>query len=165
MHVAKDEIRFKMLHAYKVAEQSTDKVTRNGALICEGGWNVVSGCNHHIYGFELEDKYHERPIKYHVTEHAERDVLLKALHEGIKVNGLTMVANWIACPDCARAIVLSGIKEVIYHQECMDRTPERWKDLIALGLEILRRGGVSVVPWSGKVGDVINLNGGKLWYP
>ena len=91
--------------------------------------------------------------------------MLEAGYQSISPEGLTMVANWVACPDCARAIVLSGITHVVCHEECMQRTPKRWKKLVDTGLEILKKGGVELIRWSGKVGDVENLNNGEVWYP
>jgi len=134
-----------MQRVYREARLSTDRVTKNGAILCQEGWNVVSGCNHHVNGFGVSDEDHARPFKYDVTEHAERDVILKACRWGVKTEGLTLVANWVACPDCARAIVLAGIADVVCHGECMDRTPERWREKVALGLDILKHSGVNLI--------------------
>ena len=76
-----------------------------------------------------------------------------------------MIANWVACPDCARGIVLPGIKRVICHKQCMDRTPPRWKEMIDLGLEMCEKNKVPVYQWDGKVGDITNLNNGETWHP
>jgi dCMP deaminase len=104
-------------------------------------------------------------MKYNLVEHAERDVIYKAARLHVKTKGTTMVANWVACPDCARAIVLAGIHTVVCHRECMDRTPDRWREMVNLGLFMLRQGGVEVYQWSGLVGRVENLNNGKIWHP
>lgn len=165
MNVFKDEIRDKLRHVYKCANKSTDQSTKNGALICYEGWNVLAGCNHHIPGYGHLKEHHERPLKYEITEHAERDVIMQAAKKGISLEGLTLVANWVACPDCARAIALSGIRYVICHKECMERTPDRWMDRVNLGLEIMENSGVVVTQWSGKVGNVTALMNGEVWYP
>jgi len=160
-----NEIRDKMRFVYKCANKSTDRSTKNGALICYKNQVLFDGCNHHIPGYGHLKEHHERPMKYEVTEHAERDVILKAANEGFSLEGLTLVANWVACPDCARAIVLSGIKEVICHKECMERTPERWMDRVNLGLEIMENSGVEIIQWSGKVGGVEALMNYVVWHP
>jgi dCMP deaminase len=159
------DIRAKMRTVYQVAQKSTDQSTKNGAILVQEGWNVISGWNHHVAGYGNEPAHHERPFKYWVTEHAERDVIFNAARNGLKTKGLTMVANWVACPDCARAIVEAGIKHVICHQECMDRDRPDWKPMVDAGLEILRRGGVEVTVWRGKIGGIENLNNGELWCP
>jgi dCMP deaminase len=155
----------KLRAAYVAAMNSTDRTTHVGAVLVDGGWNVVTGCNQHTKGFGHLDEHHQRPLKYELTEHAEREVILRAAREGIQTRGLVMVAPWATCPPCARAIVKSGISKVICHKECMDRTPERWIEMVALGQEILKRGGVEIEVWSGRVGDCENLFNDGGWLP
>jgi dCMP deaminase len=159
------DIPLKIRAAYVAALKSTDRSTKTGAVLVDSGWNVISGYNHHIPGYGDEPEHHERPFKYAITEHAERDVILKAAKAGIKTEGLTMVAPWVACEDCARAIVLAGISQVICHKQCQDRNRPDWKGAVDTGLEILNRGGVELVVWDGKVGGIENLNNGNVWYP
>lgn len=164
-NVSNETISLKMEAVYRAALKSTDRSTKNGAILVQDGWNVLTGWNHHMVGFGAKPEHHERPLKYQITEHAERDVILKAARFGISPKGMTMVANWVACPDCARAIVEAGIAQVICHKACMDRDRPDWKPMIEVGLEILRRGGVELVVWDGKIGGIENLNGGVVWYP
>jgi len=160
-----EEIKHKLRLAYRMAEKSDDKSTKNGALLVWDGWTVVTGYNHMMDGFGHLPEHHERPFKYWVTEHAERDVILKAAAKGIRTKGLTLVANWVACPDCARAIVESGVAAVVTHKACMDRTPERWREMVDTGLEIVRVSGVQLHIGDGEIGNVENLNNGEIWYP
>ena len=149
------------------ASYSDDKSTKLGSLIWDRkkGGVVAFGCNHFVPGYGNSCEHHERPLKYAITEHAERDVIYKAARDRIDLSDCVLVCPWVACPDCARAIVLSGIKDVVCHKECMDRTPERWRDMVDTGLNILYWGGVFVFQWSGRVGDVDNLNNGEIWQP
>ena len=165
-----EEIALKMRLAYLQALKSPDTSTKLGAVYCElgylgGYWNIASGVNAFVKGFGDIPEDNERPFKYAVTEHAERNCIFAAARKRTFPLLGVMVCNWIACPDCARAIVASGLKEVICHHECQQRTPERWKELVNTGLLILKRGGVKVTEWSGKVGGVKNLNNGELWEP
>jgi dCMP deaminase len=164
-NINKGEIREKLFTAYQMAKNSNDSSTRNGAILCKDGWNLCAGCNHYVNGFGDLPEHHERPMKYSLIEHAERDVIYAAAKMGIQTYELTLVANWVACPDCARAIVLSGIACVVTHKQCMDRTMDRWKEMVALGLKIIRDGGVKLVIWDGEVGGVTNLNDGEVWSP
>ena len=159
------DIPAKMRAAYMAALKSTDRSTKNGAVLVQEGWNVVTGWNSHIVGYGDKPAHHERPLKYQITEHAERSVILKAARKGIKTEGLTLVANWVCCPDCARAIVLAGISRVICHKQCADRDRPDWKPMIEVGLEILKRGGVELIVWDGVIGGITNLNNGELWKP
>ena len=158
-------LRKYMLEAYLSAVNSDDKSTHNGAVLVRLNDSLCYGWNHFLDGFGEFPQHHERPMKYSLTEHAERDVIYKAVCCGFRTKGSTMVANWVACPDCARAIVLAGIDTVVCHRECMDRTPDRWSEMVDLGLFILKQGGVEVVQWSGTVGRVDNLNNGEVWQP
>lgn len=154
-----------MQAAYRQATKSPDKSTQVGAVICDSGWNVAYGYNDFMPGFGNLPRDHERPLKYSLVEHAERNAIFAAVRKNVNLKGLTMYANWASCPDCARAIVLSGLGEVIVHRACMLRTPERWRELVDTGLLILKRGGVKVTEWSGVVGGVKNLNNGEWWCP
>jgi len=163
--------------AYTHAKLSNDRSTQNGAIIIDEARESASplsvGWNSLVPGWGHKDEAYERPLKYSLTEHAERAAIYKAARKGERLEGMTMVANWVACPDCARAIVWSGIKRVICHKQCMDRTPPRWKEMVDLGLEILtenRMHPVEVIQWDGSVKDVTgmevpNLNSGEFWYP
>lgn len=165
INVHNDDIQMKLQAAYMAATNSTDQSTHTGAVLVQGGWNVVSGYNHHVRGFGHQKEHHERPMKYAVTEHAERHVILQCACKGVPTVNLTMVAPWVCCPDCGRAIVEAGIACVICHKQCMDRTPERWRELVALGLDILGRGGVELIQWDGVVGECENLMDGEVWTP
>lgn len=160
--ITNGDIPEKMQAVYRMAQKSTDTSTKNAAILCRERWNIAGGYNHVLQPFKEDPASYERPRKYLVTEHAERAAIFDAVARGIDIRGATMVANWVACPDCARAIVLSGIADVVCHKECMDRTPERWRELVDLGLEILEKNGVRVHYWSGKVG-IVNINNGESW--
>lgn len=159
------DIPHKMRAVYELARKSNDTSTKNGAILCRERWNVAHGYNHVPEPLMEIEGIFDRPKKYDGTEHAERSVIYDAVSRNIDVRGTTMIANWVACPDCARCIALSGVADVVCHKECMDRTPERWKEKVDLGLEILERFGVRVHYWSGKIGDIENLNNGEIWYP
>lgn len=165
INVPDDDIRLKLKTAYQAAQQSDDQSTKNGVILVKEGWNIINGCNHLMPGYGDKPEHHERPFKYWVTEHAERDVLYRAVRQGICAKGLSLIGHWVACPDCARAIVLAGIVEVICHKQCQDRTPDRWKEMVETGLDIIRKD-CDLIIWDGKVGDgVENLNNGEIWYP
>lgn len=152
--------------AYQLARCSTDISTKNGALLVRDGRVIVGGVNSFTNaGQALDPRNHERPRKYKVTEHAERAAIYKAARQGIATEGLIMVCPWASCPDCARAIVLAGISLVIVHKQAHDRTPPRWREEIALGLEILRDRGVGYLLFDGQIGGVKNLFNGEMWYP
>lgn len=158
----KEGWRKHFFYAYWVAKRSDDRSTNNGALLMQSEVIVCAGFNHFIHGYGDLPEHHERPLKYSLTEHAERDVIYEAARRGICTDGATMVGPWVACPDCARAIVEAGIDRVVCHRQCMERTPKRWEDMVLLGLEILKLGDVELAAYDGCVG-IDNLNGGEIW--
>ncbi|MHC4301398.1 MAG: hypothetical protein ACYS7Y_29370 [Planctomycetota bacterium] len=166
------EIRELFRYVYELSGRSTDLSTHNAAVLVNEDavplTILAQGYNAHLPGFEMHPQAHERPFKYNVTEHAERAVIYDAAYHGVCTRGLTMIANWVACPDCARGIVLPGIRRVVCHKQCMDRTPPRWDEMVNLGLEMCTDNEVNpveVIQWDGTVGGVDNLNNGEIWYP
>jgi dCMP deaminase len=94
---------------------------------------------------------HVRPAKYLWFEHAERNAIFNAARIGISTDGCVIyVCGLPPCANCARAIVQSGIVEVIV--ESFD-VPERWKEDMDVSKLMLSEAGVVVR----------NLNGDS-WY-
>ena len=155
--------------AYKWAEKtSDDRSTKGGAILVRHDQMVplLLGSNR-FPSPALSDNpaNHERPRKYAFMEHAERDVIYRAVYCGISTRGLVMVCPWACCAECARAIVLAGITKVIAHKQAHDMSPPRWQQLIDDGIEILAAKGVEYLLWDGKVDGVENLFNGEIWYP
>ena len=88
------------------------------------------------------DKW-EAPHKYYWVEHAERNAIYASAKAGIKTEGMTLVARWASCADCARAIIQAGIKRVVRHGGY--ETPERWRESCEAGERLLNEAGVEVV--------------------
>ena len=157
-----------MGRAYKLAEGSNDRSTKNGALLIDGidPFPLATGVNHFVPGYaDTDAALHRRPGKYTITEHAERAAIYDAAANGVPTYGLTMICPWACCPDCARGIVLSGIRMVVGHKQASDMTPPRWQGLVADGLDILLSGGVKFISLDAKIGGVKNLFDGKVWLP
>lgn len=158
-----------MRQAYQLAfDESTDTSTKNGAVLVNpidghvmiGGVNAFTDPN-----MATDAKNYERPRKYKVTEHAERAAIYAAAQNGIATKGLIMVCPWACCSDCARGIVLAGIPLVVAHKQAYDRTPDRWREEVAIGIEILQGAGVVYHLFDGDIQDVENLFNGEIWYP
>lgn len=144
---------------------SHDDSTHVGALInCPLGGSVI-GANRFSSIDQNLKKNLVRERKYPRIVHAEREAIYTAVRLNEKIAGGTMVCPWATCPECAQAIVLSGIREVIAHKEALDQTPERWQEALEIGKEILLDGGVYFTIWSGKLGECENLFDGEIWYP
>lgn len=107
----------------------------------------------------------ERPLKYQVVEHAERNAIYRAANCGIRTDSLTMVCPWAACADCARAIIQAGIIRLITHKQAHDRSPTHWRASIAIALTMLEEAGVEVEFFDGPVGGGPVLHSGEKWNP
>lgn len=148
--------------AYSYAQLSNDKSTQNGAVLVEfgedsivaGGCNSIAQCSQHVAS------RFERPEKYLWTEHAERAAILNAAKSGVATNNLWMFCAWAACPDCARAIALSGISKLVRHWIPQhDNRGDQWEGLVRIGDQILDESGVEVLTIGGKIGTTILFDG------
>lgn len=156
--------------AYEEATKSPDPSTQNGALLV---WEDVHlGAHEHISdhnrfpdGVAYTSERLERPLKYAYIEHAERNVTYQAAERGLKTAGATMVCPWSACDNCARAIIQSGIRRLVTHQDAYDRTPERWKADIDRAIAMLEEAGVEVLRITGPVGGPPIRFNGEIWTP
>jgi dCMP deaminase len=127
-----------------VSEWSKDRSTKVGAVIVDEDNTIISiGYN----GFprrmndEIESR-HERPVKYLYTEHAERNSIYNAVRSGVCLKGTKIYLTWFPCPDCARAIINSGIKTVVATEPDYDM--EKWGDLFKVSYEMLTECGVKI---------------------
>src|SRR5579859_6406852 len=117
--------------AYTEALKSPDTSTQNGAiLIGRDGYTIGKGHNTLPYNVQMTPERLERPAKYLYTEHAERNAIFRAAYYGFAIAGSTLICPWAACHDCARAIIQTGVKALITHQDAFDRSPQHWIDSI-----------------------------------
>lgn len=127
------------------ASASDDPRTRNGAVLvsADGDW-VVHAANVIPLGVKRKKVRVQAPAKYEFIEHAERAAIYNAAYFGIRTGGARLYVPWFACPDCARAIVMAGIEEVVGSAVLRELTPERWLTKITLGEKILDEAGVGM---------------------
>lgn len=139
--------------AYVYARQeSQDPNTQNGALLVHPVHGpVVGAANAFVPGINITDDKLKRPAKYDYINCAERNVIYQAASKGVNVSNMHLYCPFISCPECAKAIVTSGIKKVVGHLDLINHTPERWRERCEVGLSILRQAGVYVLLWEGKV--------------
>jgi dCMP deaminase len=161
------EMRNYLREAYSLALNSPDPSTKVGALILlavgGSGYPVCFGWNHIPAGITID--LTDRVLKYKVIEHAERAAIFQAARRGIALEGAILVCPWACCCDCARAITLSGISEVVSHGDAIDKTPSRWQQDIDLAAKIFASGNVKYTKFYGKIGDCENLFNGGIWHP
>ena len=102
--------------AQHVSTWSNDSSTKVGCAIVDNDHNVcATGYNGYPRGYESQvaDLRDIKIDKYMLTEHAERNAIYQASRRGIKLKGCSLYSTLFPCADCARAIIQSGIQEVI----------------------------------------------------
>ena len=116
------------------AKNSYCKRRQVGALIVKDRMIISDGYNGTPSGFEnvCED---ENGITKPYVLHAEANAISKVAKSGNSSEGATLYVTASPCMECAKLIILAGIKWVVYMDEY------RLLD----GIELLRRAGIECV--------------------
>lgn len=138
------DYRFMKL-AEHVAQWSKDRSTKVGCVIVGPNNEIRSvGYNGFVRGMDDDvDSRHERPAKYKWTEHSERNAVYNAARIGVPLEGCTIYVPWYPCADCARCIVQSGIKKLVYKPLEDVELYKRWEADFVVSREIFEEGGVA----------------------
>ena len=129
--------------AFLVSTWSKDRSRKVGAVIVDDRQVVVAlGWNGFPRGVEdYVEGRHERPAKYLWTEHAERNALFNAAASGAVVRGCTLYSTLYPCADCARGIIQSGIKHVVFARQPEINEPV-FRESFAAAEQMMREAGV-----------------------
>ena len=129
--------------AQEVSEWSKDPSTKVGAVIIGANGQIVSqGYNGFPRGIsDLEERLNNRPLKYKLVVHAERNALLNALYNGASVKDCVLFVHGLpVCNECAKSIIQSGISMVYYDTE----PKKQWKELSDFAIKMFEEAGVKV---------------------
>ena len=154
--------------AYKVALLSPDPSTQNGAILTDACGDVIArSCNRFPYGVNLSDERLERPLKYEMIEHAERNAIFMAARAGCRTLGSVLYCPWAACADCARAIIQAGVYRLVRHKDAtLRRAGRNWDGSISIADQMLTEAGVIITDIEGKITDGLVLrHSGEEWSP
>ena len=115
------------------AKNSYCKRRQVGALIVKDNMIISDGYNGTPSGFEniCED---ENGVTKPYVLHAEANALTKVAKSGNSSLGATLYVTASPCMECAKLIIQSGIKRVVYKDEYR----------ITDGIDLLRRAGIEV---------------------
>ena len=150
--------RMYLQDSFAVARHSTDTNTQVGSvLVIRGGGVVLTGWN--CVSEKLSSKAYAtaQESKNFCTEHAERNVIYKALENKLPTDGLWLYVTWSPCAECSRAIIKFGITRVVTFRNLLESTPTRWKDSIRYGIQMMKDSDVQVVGWRGDLGTKYNI--------
>ena len=150
---------------YQVASLgSPDQSTQNAAVIVDTTFGEMlpgtMAVNQFPEGVVQTPKRWERPTKYMHVEHAERGAIYLAASLGHKTYGRALVCPWAACTDCARGIIVSGIKLLVRHHV---EDTGHWDDNIQVANAMLDEAGIAVMDLYGPVNAGVKiLRNGEL---
>ena len=129
-----------------VSTWSKDPSTKVGAIVVGPDREIRStGYNGLVRGVDdNKPERLERPTKYDFFEHAERNAVYNACLIGASLKGCVIYVTSMPCPDCARAIIQSGIKMVVtYKPEIDENAPQNtWRDKLVFSEEMFKEAGI-----------------------
>ena len=104
--------------AILASQRSKDPSTQVGACIIDGDKRILStgyngfpkGCSDDEFPWNRDESQGE--TKYQYVVHAELNAILNA--SGKKLADATLYVGLFPCNECAKAIIQSGITEVVY---------------------------------------------------
>lgn len=107
--------------------RSKDPNTQVGACIVSSDHKILSmgyngfptGCSDDAFPWAREGEPLEN--KYFYTTHSELNAILN--YRGGSLEGATMYVTLFPCNECAKAIIQSGIKRLVYDSDKYDGTP------------------------------------------
>ena len=133
-----------MALAHLSAERSKDPNTNVGAVIVDEMHRIVSigyngmprNCNDDEFPWEREGGF--LTTKYAYVVHAELNAILNSPRP---VNGCTIYVSLFPCNECAKAIIQSGIRKIVYESDKYaetDGVKASKKMLLAAGVELIQ---------------------------
>lgn len=126
--------------AREVSTWSKDPSTKVGAVIVgDNGQIIAQGYNGFPRGVEDNERLNDRPTKYSLVVHAERNALLNALYNGASVKGATMYVHGLPiCNECAKSVIQAGISNVVYDSE----PKQGWNDSCLIAKNMFKESNV-----------------------
>ena len=129
--------------AILASQRSKDPSTQVGACIIDEDKRILStgyngfpqGCSDDEFPWNRDEN--EGETKYQYVVHAELNAILNA--SGKKLSGAILYVGLFPCNECAKAIIQSGIKEVVYLSDKYHGTPSMTasrKMLDAAGIKV-----------------------------
>lgn len=117
-----------MLLAHHLASWSIEKGRRVGAVIV-GPDNEIRSTGFNGLPRGVRDDLEERHsritgAKYIWSCHAEQNAIFNAARIGMPLKGCTIYVPWFPCVECTKAIIQSGIAELVAYAP--DRPDSNW---------------------------------------
>lgn len=118
--------------AHRMAEESKCPRLQVGCVVVAETGMIAPGFNGHAPGGPNEWEWTPEPNPEVI--HAELNALGKMLEQGVSARGATVYLTHSPCPDCAKLLVRSKIKRVVFTERY--RRPEGIDYLLRYGVEV-----------------------------
>ncbi|MBN9090866.1 MAG: hypothetical protein J0J01_28460 [Reyranella sp.] len=128
--------------AVAAAAASPNRIRRVGAVLVTAG-SEIAACNTFPPGIRALPERAAGENRFIWLEHAERTALFEAAKRGLPTDGGLLVSTYFPCTDCARALVLSGVRTVATPRPEFDDPV--WGESFRTSAAILSEGAVEVV--------------------
>jgi|SRR5580692_7460780 dCMP deaminase len=135
-----------MLLAHHLAGWSKENGRRVGAVIV-GPDNEVRSTGFNGFPRGVRDDVEERHsretgAKYVWSCHAEQNAIFNAARVGTSLNGTRIYVPWFPCVECTKAIIQSGISELVAYAP--DLSDARWTPQFSIASEMLKETDIKV---------------------
>jgi len=142
--------------AFLSGMRSKDPNTQVGACIVSADNKILSmgyngfpmGCSDDEFPWAREGNPLEN--KYFYSTHSELNAILN--YRGGSLEGTKMYVTLFPCNECAKAIIQSGIKELIYDSDKYEKTPS-----VIASKKMLSAAGISVRKYE-RTGREVKIN-------
>lgn len=138
--------------ALLASKRSKDPNTQVGACIVDDNNIILStGYNGFPYGCSDDEYSWEREgndTKYNYVVHAELNAILNA--RGKDLNGAKLYVDLFPCNECAKAIIQSGIGEVVYLYDKYADSPQT-----IASKKMLTSAGIKLTQFTGTKGKIV----------
>lgn len=115
------------------AKRSKDPSTKLGAVIVNSNDQIVgTGYNGFIAKCNEGEMSFDRPLKYHLTIHAEINAVFSALKNFSKIEDSTLYCTDAPCENCLKHILQVGIRKIVYKSARLmkERSDENQREAI-----------------------------------
>ncbi len=135
-----------MLLAHNIAEWSKERGRRVGAVIV-GPDNEIRSTGFNGFPRGVDDDVEARHsretgVKYIWSTHAEVNAICNAARIGVPLKGCRIYTPWYPCVNSTKAIIQSGINEVVAYD--LEPSGDRWDEEFKISQIMLEEAGINV---------------------
>lgn len=138
------------------SQRSKDPRTQIGACIVTPDNKVVGvgyngfpyGCSDDVFPWDRDEDLPWLDRKYPYVVHAEVNAILNT---PVKPKGCSLYCTMYPCHDCAKVIIQSGIKQLVFLERTSDAIDTIWDDSHEAAKRMLDAAGVVQYPHKGMI--------------